>query len=251
MTAQARAASHPAPEGRPGSPRTHDLAERLQVEVEDHGLLGRALTHRSWSFENGQVPTNERLEFLGDAVLALVVTDHVFNNHPGQAEGRLAKLRAAAVKSGSLAGVAREVDLGQYVLLGRGEEMSGGRDKDSILADTLEAVIGAVYLDRGYGVVAELVLRLFTARLEELSGQHASLDYKTALQELSAARFDTLPNYRVTAQGPDHARVFTAEVVVGGTARGNGVGRSKKQAEQDAARTAYRSLVDDVAADDG
>jgi ribonuclease III len=224
-------------------PPAAELAARLDVHLDDVELLERALTHRSWAFEQGGMATNERLEFLGDAVLGLVVTDEVFHAHPDEQEGRLAKVRSAAVKTGSLAAVARHLGLGPYVRLGRGEAASGGADKDSILADTLEAVVGAVYLDQGFASAYDLVERLFGARLRELAGHGAALDYKTSLQELVAARFDDLPRYEVSDTGPDHAKTFTAEVRVDGGVVGRGVGASKKQAEQDAAREAYGRLV--------
>jgi ribonuclease III len=225
---------------RPAPPA--ELAALLEVHLDDPGSLDRALTHRSWAFENGAVEPNERLEFLGDAVLALVVTDEIFHAHPDEQEGRLAKVRSAAVKTGSLAAVARDLGLGRFVKLGRGEAQSGGADKDSILADTLEAVLGAVYLDQGFATAYDLVQRLFSDRLDELAGRRAALDYKTALQELSAARFETLPQYRVSDTGPDHEKTFTAEVVVDGEVLGGGEGRNKKEAEQRAARQAYQRL---------
>lgn len=219
-----------------------ELARLIDVPFDDLGQLERALTHRSWAFENGHVEPNERLEFLGDAVLALVVTDEVFHAHPEEQEGRLAKVRSAAVKTGSLAHVARDLGLGGYVKLGRGEAVSGGRDKDSILADTLEAVIGAVYLDRGFATAYDLVQRLFAARLADLAEMEAALDYKTSLQELCAAQFDRLPTYLVDDEGPDHAKTFAAIVSVDGRELGRGEGRSKKQAEQRAAREAFQAL---------
>ena len=218
------------------------LAQLIDVPFDDLSLLDRALTHRSWAFENGSVEPNERLEFLGDAVLALVVTDEVFHAHPEEQEGRLAKVRSAAVKTGSLAGVARELGLGDYVKLGRGEASSGGRNKDSILADTLEAVIGAVYLDRGFATAYDLVQRLFASRLADLAEMEAALDYKTSLQELCAARFERLPHYLVEDEGPDHAKTFSAIVSVDGRELGRGEGRSKKHAEQRAAREAFLAL---------
>ncbi len=222
------------------------LAADLDVHLDDLGLLEQALTHRSWAFENGAVDPNERLEFLGDAVLALVVTDEIFHAHPAEQEGRLAKVRSAAVKTGSLADIARGIGLGGFVKLGRGEAASGGADKDSILADTLEAVLGAVYLDRGFATAYDLVQRLFAARLDELAGRGAALDYKTSLQELAAARYESLPRYVVEDTGPDHQKTFTAEVTVGGEVVGRGEGRNKKEAEQRAAREAYRRLEDVV-----
>jgi ribonuclease III len=223
-----------------------ELAQLLDVDLDGLGLLDRALTHRSWAFENGGVEPNERLEFLGDAVLALVVTDEIFHAHPDEAEGRLAKVRSAAVKTGSLASVARELGLGRFVKLGRGEASSGGADKDSILADTLEAVIGAVYLELGFGGAYDLVERLFADRLSILAEGDAALDFKTGLQELTAARFEVLPRYEVSDEGPDHLKTFTATVAVRGEVVGHGTGRSKKEAEQRAAREAYQRLVSEA-----
>jgi ribonuclease III len=223
--------------------RAAELAALLDVHLDDPRLLDQALTHRSWAFENGGVQPNERLEFLGDAVLGLVVTDEIFHAHPDEQEGRLAKVRSAAVKTGSLATIARGLGLGSFVKLGRGEASSGGHDKDSILADTLEAVIGAVYLDQGFGTAYDLVERLFGEHLSELAERGAALDYKTSLQELTAARFEVLPRYTVSDEGPDHAKTFRATVSVDGEVVGRGEGRSKKQAEQRAAREAYRTLV--------
>lgn len=230
--------SAPAPEASDPA----ELAGLIDVPFDDPGLLDRALTHRSWAFENGSVEPNERLEFLGDAVLALVVTDEVFHAHPEEQEGRLAKVRSAAVKTGSLAQIARDLGLGRFIKLGRGEAGSGGHDKDSILADTLEAVIGAVYLDRGFATAYDLVQRLFAVRLSDLAEMEAALDYKTSLQELCASRFERLPAYLVEADGPDHAKTFAAVVSVDGRELGRGEGRSKKQAEQRAAREAFLAL---------
>lgn len=219
------------------------LEEVLDVRMADRGLLELALTHRSYAFEAGGIATNERLEFLGDAVLGLVVTRRIFDDHPERAEGRLAKLRAATVSTASLARVARAVGLGEAVLLGRGEQQSGGRDKDSILADTLEAVIGAVYLDAGLRTATALIERLFVPVLDENSRRGAALDYKTSLQELSAARELGVPEYAVTDSGPDHEKTFTATVVLDGFRLGDGTGRSKKEAEQAAAEVAYETLM--------
>ncbi len=245
------AAEHAPVASRPAPASVSELAEVLDVHVDDEDLLARALMHRSWAFENGGVEPNERLEFLGDAVLGLVITDEIFHAHPGEQEGRLAKVRAAAVQSASLAVVARRLELGRFVRLGRGESGSGGHDKDSILADTLEAVIGAVYLDQGFATAYDLVQRLFADVLVELASHRAALDYKTSLQELITSRFATLPRYRVSDVGPDHRKTFTAEVVVDGDVVGVGVGANKKQAEQHAAREAYRRLVAGDAATGG
>ncbi len=219
------------------------LEEALEVTFDDPAVLVLALTHRSHAFEAGGTPTNERLEFLGDAVLGVVVTDWIYHRFPDAPEGRLAKVRAAAVNAQSLADVARGIGLGAHVLLGRGEEQSGGRDKASILADTFEAVVGAVYIDQGMAAARELVIRLFAELLDDLALRRESLDYKTSLQELTAAELSTLPTYDVTDVGPDHEKLFTATVSVHGEALGQGKGRSKKEAEQVAAAEAYRALV--------
>ncbi|MEX2329086.1 MAG: ribonuclease III [Nitriliruptoraceae bacterium] len=221
-----------------------DLTARLEVTFDDLDLLAQALVHRSWAFEQRLDHNNERLEFLGDAVLGLVVTDRIYRAHPDVAEGRLAKLRAAAVRAASLAAVARDLELGDFVLLGRGESASGGADKDSILADTLEAVIGAVYLDRGFAGAFDLVERLFSPSLEALAQVGAALDFKTSLQELVATMHDEPPLYDVVGDGPDHERTFEATVSVQGAVVGRGRGPSKKRAEQQAARQAYMALVE-------
>ncbi|MDT0321209.1 ribonuclease III [Streptomyces millisiae] len=217
------------------------LEGRLGYRLEP-ALLVRALTHRSFAYENGGLPTNERLEFLGDSVLGLVVTDTLYRKHPDLAEGQLAKLRAAVVQARALAEVARGLDLGAFVRLGRGEEGTGGRDKASILADTLEAVIGAVYLDQGLAAADELVHRLFDPVIERSSNLGAGLDWKTSLQELSAAESLGVPEYVISETGPDHEKTFTAAARVAGETYGTGTGRSKKEAEQQAAETAWRAI---------
>jgi len=221
-----------------------ELADRLGVLV-DPAMLLQALTHRSYAYENGGLPTNERLEFLGDSVLGLVVTDTLYRTHPDQPEGQLAKLRAAVVNARALADVGRELGLGDFVLLGRGEETTGGRDKGSILADTVEALLGAVYLDRGLSVASDLVHRLFDGLIESSGQLGAGLDWKTSLQELTATLAIGVPEYVVSEDGPDHAKSFVAEVLVGGQVRGRGAGRSKKEAEQAAAATAWTVLDGD------
>jgi ribonuclease-3 len=207
-----------------------------------HELLGRALTHRSYAYENGNLPTNERLEFLGDSVLGLVVTDALFRGYPNLPEGQLAKLRAAVVQMGALAEVARELNLGAYVRLGRGEEGTGGRDKPSILADTLEAVIGAVYIDCGLDQASDLVHRLFDPVIDKSARLGAGLDWKTSLQELTAVEDLGVPDYQVEESGPDHQKNFRAVVRVRGRTLGSGEGRSKKAAEQQAAEAAWIAI---------
>ena len=205
--------------------------------------LERALTHRSYAYENGGLPTNERLEFLGDSVLGLVVTDTLFRGHPTLPEGHLAKLRAAVVQMGALAEVARELQLGGFIRLGRGEEGTGGRDKPSILADTLEAVIGATYIDCGLDAASALVHRLFDPVIARSARLGAGLDWKTSLQELTAAEELGGPEYLVDESGPDHQKSFRATVRVGGQVLGSGQGRTKKAAEQQAAEVAWRAIT--------
>jgi len=201
------------------------------------------MAHRSWCAETPGEQSNERLEFLGDAVLGLVVTDHLYLTYPDLPEGELAKVRASVVNSEALADVALGIGLGRALLLGKGEDASGGREKPSILADAMEAVIGAVYLDGGWTAAARLVMRFLGDRVEEGAAGPGGQDYKTRLQELAAHRFEQLPRYEVRDEGPDHAKRFFAVVYVAGVERGRGEGRSKKQAEQQAARGAWHELV--------
>ena len=205
-------------------------------------ILERALTHRSYAYENGGLPTNERLEFLGDSVLGVVVTETLYRTHPDLSEGRLAKLRAAVVNARALADVGRTLGLGSYVRLGRGEESTGGRDKASILSDTVEALIGAVYIDAGFEVATEVVHRLFDPVIVAASKMGAGLDWKTSLQELAADASLGVPEYLIEESGPDHQKTFTARVRVGDEIYGKGSGRSKKEAEQQAAETAYQTI---------
>ncbi|MCF0097020.1 Ribonuclease 3 [Micromonospora sp. MH99] len=210
-------------------------------------LLERALTHRSYAYENGGLPTNERLEFLGDSVLGVVITTALFHNHPDLPEGQLAKLRASVVNMRALADVARGLGpdgLGAYLLLGKGEETTGGRDKASILADTLEALLGAIYLQYGLDTAGIVIHRLFDPLMAESAGRGAALDWKTSLQELTAALGLGVPEYRIEGTGPDHLKTFTAWVVVAGNRYGGAEGRSKKEAEQRAAEAAWRMLTE-------
>ena len=211
-------------------------------ETIDEPLLLRALTHRSYAYEHGGLPHNERLEFLGDSVLGLVVTDSLFAAHPDLAEGQLAKLRAAVVNMRALAQVARTIRLGDYIFLGRGEESTGGRDKASILADTTEAVIAAVYLSGGLPAATTLVHHLLDPLMESSASLGAGLDWKTSLQELTASGSLGVPEYRVTEEGPDHQKSFHAESRVGSELLGSGTGSSKKEAEQMAAEVAWTEL---------
>jgi ribonuclease-3 len=231
------------------APETLDRA--LEVEFRDPGLREAALTHRSYAFERGLGVTNERLEFLGDSVLGLVVTDMAYRSFPDLAEGQLAKLRAAIVNMTALADVARSLGLGSVIRLGKGEERSGGRDKASILADALEAVFGAVYLDRGLDAATALIERLFEPRMHAYVRGEGDRDYKTILQELASQRFRAMPDYRIEERGPDHEKQFTATVFLAGEPLGSGTGRSKKEAEQQAAREAFARISARPAAPDG
>jgi ribonuclease III len=222
------------------SPEALDRA--LDVRFGDAALRETALTHRSYAFERGLSVNNERLEFLGDSVLGLVVTDLAFRSYPELPEGQLAKLRAAIVNMQALADVARGLGIGELILLGKGEEQSGGHDKASILADALEAIFGAVYLDAGLDVARELIERLFRGRMDAYVRGEGDRDFKTLLQELASQQQQTLPSYEVQDEGPDHQKEFTAVVSLGGERLGSGMGRTKKEAEQHAAREAYERL---------
>ncbi|WP_346764523.1 ribonuclease III [Rhodococcus sp. HNM0569] len=211
----------------------------------DRELLVLALTHRSYAYEHGGLPTNERLEFLGDSVLGLTITEKLYLSHPDKPEGELAKIRASIVNMHALAEVARTLGaggLGAHLLLGKGEEMTGGRDKASILADGMESLLGAVHLQHGIDTAREVVMRLFSDLLQRGPRLGAGLDWKTSLQELTAERSLGVPVYEITATGPDHDKEFTATVLVGGEPLGIGIGRTKKEAEQKAASTAWNAL---------
>jgi ribonuclease-3 len=220
------------------------LLDALGVDLPDE-LLSLALTHRSYAYEHGGLPTNERLEFLGDAVLGLTITEELYHRHPDSPESYLARLRASVVNTQALADVARQLcdeGLGVHMFLGRGEETSGGADKSSILADGMESLLGAIYLQHGIEVARQVILRLFGPLLDAAATLGAGLDWKTSLQELTAARGMGVPSYAVTSTGPDHDKEFTAVVVVMDTEYGSGVGRTKKEAEQKAASTAWNVL---------
>lgn len=226
------------------TPAREDLLDALGVQLPDE-LISLALTHRSYAYEHGGLPTNERLEFLGDAVLGLTITDELFHRHPDRSEGDLAKLRASVVNTQALADVARNLcdeGLGAHMLLGRGEANTGGADKSSILADGMESLLGAIYLHHGIEVARQVILRVFGALLDAAPTLGAGLDWKTSLQELTAARGLGAPSYVVSSTGPDHDKEFTAVVVVMETEYGSGVGRSKKEAEQKAASAAWNAL---------
>lgn len=217
----------------------------------DRRHLDAALIHRSFCAENPDAVSNERLEFLGDSVLGLAVTDYVYATYPALPEGELAKLRASVVNADVLAEVAMAVGVGPALALGKGEDASGGREKPSILADAMEAVIASVYLDGGWEAARALVLRLLGDRIEEGAEGPGGGDYKTRLQEYVAREFEQLPRYQVRAEGPDHSKHFDAMVTIRGSVYGHGHGRSKKQAEQAAARAAWLALTrpDDLVVD--
>jgi ribonuclease III len=219
------------------------LSERIGHRFADAELLRRAMAHRSWCAEHPGNLSNERLEFLGDAVLGWMIADIAYREHQELPEGKLTDLRKSVVNASALAEVAVAVDLGPCLLLGKGESAAGGRFKPSILSDALEAVIGAVYLDGGVVAAARLIEHLFTGPLEQAAKQLDRLDFKTLLQELTARLFDAAPVYVVSERGPDHQKTFTATVMVAGRPVGEGTGRSKKVAEQAAALAAHTLLT--------
>ncbi len=206
------------------------------------------MAHRSYCAENQPMSSNERLEFLGDAVLGLVVTDSIFRTYPELPEGQLAKVRASVVNSVVLAEVAADLEVGNALLLGKGELASGGSQKTSILADAMEALIGATYLDGGWGPASALVLRLLGDRIIEAAAGPGGQDHKTRLQELASSHFGRLPSYSVADEGPDHAKRFVATVSLDGRGWRGEEGRSKKQAEQSAAREAWIALSTEIVA---
>ena len=221
------------------------LNEQLGVVIEP-SLLELAFTHRSFAYESTSKETNERLEFLGDSVLGLIVTEELYKRYPDFDESRLSPLRSGIVNMRALADIARELDLGKYIRIGKGEEVTGGRDKNSLLADALEAVIGAIYLQFGFAVCTDIVRRLIASTLDSAVARGAGLDGKTALQELVAALNKGLPEYVVSEEGPDHDKNFTAVAMVAGVAISEGAGKSKREAEQIAARLAYELLKNEL-----
>jgi ribonuclease-3 len=218
-----------------------ELQSTLQIEI-DPALLLLALTHRSFAYENGGIPTNERLEFLGDSILGQAVTVKLFRDNPDLDEGELAKRRASLVSSAALAEVGRSIGLGKYIRLGRGETLTGGADKPSIIADTVEAIIGAVYLDAGGDAATAFVLRLVAPLLSDPERFGAAMDPKTSLQEIAARRGTPAPVYTVTESGPDHNKHFIATVSVGDLVLASGEGSSKNPAERAAALEAWTEL---------
>lgn len=228
--------------GAPGLASASTLMKAWGCEI-DPELFVLALTHRSFSHEHGGLPTNERLEFLGDAVLQLVVTEWLYRKYPELSEGELAKMRSASVSQPALAVVARQINLGQFVLLGRGEEKTRGREKDSILCDTLEALIGATYLVHGLEPTRKIVEKQLAPLLKKARLRGKGMDWKTTLHEVvNQLGLENGPVYQVTGTGPDHARVFTAEVIVDEQSWGTGSGSSKKLAEHYAAKEAIVAL---------
>src|SRR3984957_3511564 len=219
------------------------LAARLGHTFGDLSLLQHAVAHRSWCGEQeGGAPSNERLEFLGDAVLGLIVASYSYERYPHFPEGMLAKVRSAVVNARVLAGVAERLGVGEVLLLGRGEESSGGRTKASILADAFEAILGAVYLDAGWEAAEQLVLRELGEAITRAGKEPDDFDHKSRLQEKAVHDGGGTPRYVVVGSGPDHERAYQAEVFVAGTLLGVGAGRSKKDAEQEAARNAWEGL---------
>lgn len=230
--------------------RTHEeivaeLERRLQVSFPDRALALSALTHKTFVNEHKDhvTPHNERLEFLGDAVVDLAISDRLMARFPAATEGELSRLRALIVNEDGLARVARQMELGELLLLGRGEERTGGRHKSSVLADALEAVLGAIYLSCGLPAVLALVDRLFADALEGVATGRNGLDYKTRLQEAAQLKLKVAPRYRVVSEsGPDHSKVFEVEVVLGEEVYGRATGKSKKDAEQAAAQKTLELL---------
>ena len=220
------------------------LARRLGYTFRDMALLRRSMAHRSWCAETPGEQSNERLEFLGDAVLGWAVADLVYRRYLDLPEGKLTDLRKSVVNAGALASVARELELGEWLLLGKGESAAGGRGKTSILSDAFEAVLGAIYLDGGSGAAFEFVERMLGEALADTVARLDELDHKTQLQEMAARIAEAAPVYVVSSDGPDHAKHFSATVYLSGRAVGQGTGRSKKSAEQAAASVAVVSLAE-------
>jgi ribonuclease-3 len=218
------------------------LARRVGHEFADPELLRRAMAHRSWCAETPGEPSNERLEFLGDAVLGWVIADIAFRRFDNLPEGLLTDLRKSVVNANALAEVAEEIGIGQYLLLGKGEAAAGGAEKPSLLSDAFEAVLGAIYLDGGTAPAYAMVERWVAPRMSRSIERLDQLDHKTQLQELAARTGKGAPDYVITSTGPDHAKLFRAEVLIDGDVLGAGSGRSKKAAEQAAAALAAAAL---------
>lgn len=225
----------------PNTPEIGELQKRLGITLDAETFL-RSLTHRSYAFENPGVENNERLEFLGDSVLSLAIAEEVFRRYPEMPEGELVKRHHVVVSTVALAKIARRLEVGRYIRLGKGERLTGGADKDSILADTMEAIFGAVYMSLGRETARELVLSLVAPLLDDEKLLNSGRDWKTDLQELATLRAWGQVNYEVSGQGPDHARIYTARAIVAGQVAGSGEGTSKKDAERLAAEAAWRVL---------
>jgi ribonuclease-3 len=217
------------------------LIEALGISVKTDAI-DLALTHRSFAYESGGIPTNERLEFLGDSVLGLVVTQELYQQLPNMDESRLSPLRSGVVNTKALANIARDLKIGTFLRIGKGEETSGGRDKNSILADALEALVGAIYLEHGFEVTSKIILNWFRPVITQAMEQGMGIDGKTSLQELVSAKNLGLLEYLVSETGPDHDKSFEATVVVSGKEISKGEGKSKRDAEQAAARAAFLKL---------
>jgi len=224
-------------------PSFSDIQKKVGYHFKNRELLERSLTHKSYANENRVSSHNERLEFLGDAVLSLVISEYLMKTCPYSSEGDLSRLRAAVVSEPALASIARNIGLGNYLLLGRGEDQTGGRDKNSLLADCLEALIASIYLDAGNAAVETFVIRFFGDLIDKTCMTGGTLDYKTEVQELCQEQLKVLPEYRIVAEtGPDHQKKFSVELVIKGEVYGRGAGKSKKEAEQRAARVAMEKL---------
>ncbi|WP_048761902.1 ribonuclease III [Corynebacterium vitaeruminis] len=218
------------------------LLEKLGVELPEESLK-LALTHRSFANENGMLTNNERLEFLGDAVLGMCVAEELYRRFPDRAEQDISKMRAGVVNMYALADLARSIGLGEHILLGRGEKATGGADKHSILADTTEALLGAIYLQHGFDIARETVLRLFNQMIDDAPTESRGRDWKTLLQERLAAKQMPAAEYTVRTTGPDHDLTFYVDVLVDGVVKGSGTGATKKEAEMHAAHQAHTALA--------
>jgi ribonuclease-3 len=233
-----------------GSERRKELVKfqrELRVKFRRIDLLEEALSHSSFVNElpEEKLPHNEKLEFLGDAVLELIVSHELFNEYPEYFEGELTKLRAAVVRKTTLAKVAKALDIGPHILLGKGEEQGGGRKRNALLADALEAIIGALYLDGGLDKAREFILHHFADEIERLDQDHHKMDYKSILQEITQSRFQTLPRYSIVSEtGPPHDRTYEVSLTIAKEPYGTGKGRNKKEAQQKAARAALIKLQD-------
>lgn len=220
-----------------------EIQQRIGYRFNSVELLALSLTHKSFANENRVPSHNERMEFLGDAVLNLLISEHLMKSYPDATEGNLSRLRAAIVSEPALAAVARVLGLGSHLLLGRGEDQTGGRNKPSLLANSLEALIAAIYLDGGKTAAEQFVLGFFNDTIVSICAPGASVDYKTSLQELCQERLKQLPEYRLASEtGPDHCKEFTVEIVLRNEVCGSGIGRNKKEAEQKAAKAALELL---------